>query len=267
MEVNRDVQAGDEHEVLTVGPLEVDLGGAVIRIEGRTVGVNGHVFGVLAALARRPGEVVSRDVLYREAWGTPRQPNDRSVDVHIFNLRRRLEQEFPGWSFIRTHHGGGYRLAPQRQTRRQSKPRLRPTRSTEPLERGPDATASDAQIQVPEVSPAPVVVGPVELVAEELLVVVGTKKTWLRPRDMDVLTFLATNVGRVVTRNAIFEAVWQKPLDPQDRSVDVSIRRLRSQLAEAAPSWDFIHTHHGRGYRFEPMPRRSKRRGRPDKLH
>lgn len=106
-------------------------------------------------------------------------------------------------------------------------------------------------------------VGPAEIMPQELLVVVEGTKCWMRPRDMQVLTLLASNAGRVLARDAIFESIWGKPLDPQDRSVDVSIRRLRSRLAEAAPAWEFLHTHHGRGYRFEPTLRRPRRHGRP----
>jgi len=98
-----------------------------------------------------------------------------------------------------------------------------------------------------------------------LLVVVDGKRCWLRPRDMEVLALLAAHAGRVLARSAIFEAIWKKPLGPQDRSVDVSVRRLRARLAEAAPEWEFVHTHHGRGYRFEPAARRANRRGRAGK--
>lgn len=39
-----------------------------------------------------------------------------------------------------------------------------------------------------------------------------------------------------------------------DRSVDVFIRKLRKKLKELSPSWSYIHTHFGVGYRFEPEP-------------
>jgi DNA-binding response OmpR family regulator len=125
--------------------------------------------------------------------------------------------------------------------------------------RGLDTTAGTGNVSAPQLRKAPFFVGPVYITPKELLVVVDGTKLWVRPLDMDVLVFLATNAGRALSRVAIFEAIWQRPLDPQDRSVDVAVRRLRVALANTAPDWDFIHTHHRRGYRFEPVMR-SKRR-------
>jgi DNA-binding response OmpR family regulator len=124
-----------------------------------------------------------------------------------------------------------------------------------------DTTAGAGNVNVPQLRKAPFAVGPVYITPKELLVVADGAKLWVRPLDMDVLVFLATNAGRVLSRVAIFEAIWQRPLDPHDRSVDVAVRRLRVGLGNTAPGWDFIHTHHRRGYRFEPVVR-SKRRGR-----
>jgi DNA-binding winged helix-turn-helix (wHTH) protein len=39
-----------------------------------------------------------------------------------------------------------------------------------------------------------------------------------------------------------------------DRSVDVFVRKLRSKLQKRSPGWDYIHTHFGIGYRFDPQP-------------
>ena len=44
------------------------------------------------------------------------RPGDRSVDVYVRKLRVKLEQALPGWRFIHTHFGFGYRLAPERST-------------------------------------------------------------------------------------------------------------------------------------------------------
>jgi DNA-binding response OmpR family regulator len=99
------------------------------------------------------------------------------------------------------------------------------------------------------------VVGPLEVIADQLLVVADGAQLWLRPREMEVMAFLARHPATVLDRTTIFEAVWGRPLDPQDRSVDSQITRLRRELADVAPGWAFIHTHHRRGYRLEPQPR------------
>ena len=230
----------NDSQVLTVGPLEVFEDEELARIDGRAVVVSGYSFGLLVAMARRPGVVVGRDVLYREVWGGTLQPGDRSVDVILVKLRGALEQAGPRWRFIHTHQNRGYRLAPTL--------------------RSPRAAPVGATVVIPQTPGTRIIVGPVEIDPPELLVVVDGHDFYARPRDMDVLALLATNAGRVLTRAAIFEAIWNRPLDPRDRSVDVSIGHLRTGFAEIAKDWEFLHTHFRRGYRFEPVVR-AKRRG------
>ena len=75
----------------------------------------------------------------------------------------------------------------------------------------------------------------------------------LTAREFDVLHVLVVCAGHVVSRERIYEHVWERPMrHPRDRAVDVHIRRLRTRLAEASPDWRYIHTHFGYGYRFEP---------------
>jgi DNA-binding response OmpR family regulator len=58
--------------------------------------------------------------------------------------------------------------------------------------------------------------------------------------------------GDVVPRADLYEAVWRRGMTYRDRSVDVFVRKLRLKLHAAAPSWVYIHTHFGVGYRFAP---------------
>jgi DNA-binding response OmpR family regulator len=74
----------------------------------------------------------------------------------------------------------------------------------------------------------------------------------LSVREFGLLVELARNDGRIVRREELYEAVWGEPLRPGDRTVDVYVRRLRVKLSRALPSWSFIHTHVGFGYRFAP---------------
>jgi DNA-binding response OmpR family regulator len=57
---------------------------------------------------------MAREDLFHLAWGREMRPGDRSVDVYVRRLRVKLEQAMPGWRFIHTHFGFGYRLAPER---------------------------------------------------------------------------------------------------------------------------------------------------------
>ena len=70
--------------------------------------------GLLTALAGRPDRIMAREELFRMAWKREMKAGDRSVDVYVRRLRVKLEQAMPGWRFIHTHFGFGYRLAPQR---------------------------------------------------------------------------------------------------------------------------------------------------------
>jgi len=81
---------------------------------GQTLMLSARELYLLIELARRTGRIVERDELSKLAWGRPLRPGDRSVDVYVRKLRVKLEQTCPGWRFIHTHVGFGYRLAAER---------------------------------------------------------------------------------------------------------------------------------------------------------
>ena len=65
---------------------------------------------LLARLAERPGTVVTRDELLRSPAAGSRQTQLRTVDSHVYRLRRRLQAVDPDGRYIETVHGAGYRL-------------------------------------------------------------------------------------------------------------------------------------------------------------
>jgi DNA-binding response OmpR family regulator len=77
----------------------------------------------------------------------------------------------------------------------------------------------------------------------------------LTVRELALLSELARNSERILTREQLFEAVWGRERRADDRSVDVYVSRLRTKLADALPEINFIHTHFGIGYRFSPTPK------------
>jgi DNA-binding response OmpR family regulator len=81
-------------------------------VDGRALELTRRELQLLAALARRPGRIVSREELFTAVWQRPYRRDERSVDVYVTKLRRKLEAAAPGWAFIHTHYGFGYRLAP-----------------------------------------------------------------------------------------------------------------------------------------------------------
>ena len=103
---------GDTREPigLAFGEIEIDLVRQVASRGGTRVALPSRAFAILKVFARRPGEVVSRDVLLDEAWGYEDYPNTRTVDNHLVKLRRALEAEPDKPRWLITIHGAGYKL-------------------------------------------------------------------------------------------------------------------------------------------------------------
>jgi DNA-binding response OmpR family regulator len=99
-------------ENLEVRPSEYEL-----LAEGRRVGLTVREFQTFMALAARRDRVVTRPEIYSLVWRRQMAYRDRSVDVFIRKLRRKLDNAAPGWTYIHTHFGVGYRFSPERVTR------------------------------------------------------------------------------------------------------------------------------------------------------
>lgn len=91
-------------------------------VSGRSAGLTPREFEVLHALARNPGKPMPRERLYREVWGYEMLPGDRSVDVFVRKVRRKLGELADNRSFIETHYGVGYRFEPPSEDKVESKP-------------------------------------------------------------------------------------------------------------------------------------------------
>jgi len=105
------MEAAGNIEVLVVGQLEVRPAESIALAAGRPLTLSVREFGLLVELARRKDRIVSREELFARVWGTPLRAGDRSVDVYVHKLRVKLEDALPGWRFIHTHVGFGYRLS------------------------------------------------------------------------------------------------------------------------------------------------------------
>jgi DNA-binding response OmpR family regulator len=103
--------AQSRHEVIEVGPLEIVPDEHVARAEGRALMLSIRELRLLTELARRADRIMAREELFRLVWGREMRPGDRSVDVYVRKLRVKLQEALPGWRFIHTHFGFGYRLA------------------------------------------------------------------------------------------------------------------------------------------------------------
>jgi len=91
-------------------PVEIDETARRIAINGRPLELTPTEFGILAAMARRPGQVFSRAQLLDLALGDSLEVTDRAIDSHIKNLRRKLDAAAPGFDAIHSIYGLGYRF-------------------------------------------------------------------------------------------------------------------------------------------------------------
>ena len=99
---------------------------------------------------------------------------------------------------------------------------------------------------------SPVYAGRLEIRPAEHAALVDGRPLTLTVRELQVLSELAHNAERVMTRDELYRAVWGRDYRKSDRSVDVYVGRLRAKLDRALPGRRFIHTHTGLGYRFSP---------------
>ena len=98
----------------------------------------------------------------------------------------------------------------------------------------------------------PVVAGELEIRADQFQAFVRGESIDLTRREFEVLQLLAEANGQVLQREEIYQRVWGYAMVRGDRSVDVFVRKVRQKLEKASPDWEYIHTHFGIGYRFEP---------------
>ena len=102
------------------------------------------------------------------------------------------------------------------------------------------------------VETGPLVAGELEIRADQFQAFAAGTSVDLTRREFEVLQLLAQTEGKVLQREEIYQAVWGYAMAHGDRSVDVFVRKVRQKLEKASPDWNYIHTHFGVGYRFQP---------------
>jgi two-component system alkaline phosphatase synthesis response regulator PhoP len=105
------LRRGGAHLPPTVrcGDLEIDTGARTVRRSGEKVSLRPLEYNLLLALVRRRGAVASRLDLLREVWGYATGAETRTVDTHVFELRRKLEADPAHPRHILTVWRAGYR--------------------------------------------------------------------------------------------------------------------------------------------------------------
>ena len=97
-------------DLLRFGDVSVDFGRLRATRAGEPLDLSPREFALLACLAARRGEVVTREQLLHEVWGYEGRPVTRTVDMHVAKLRRKIEPAPNAPQHIVTVHGEGYRF-------------------------------------------------------------------------------------------------------------------------------------------------------------
>jgi two-component system OmpR family response regulator len=97
--------------IVQLGPLTLDLGRRELRAGDVVILTTRIEFSLFEQLCRRPTEVCTREDLLDAVWGPKWVGDTHVVDVHLSNLRRKLDRAAPGTKVIHTVRGVGFRLA------------------------------------------------------------------------------------------------------------------------------------------------------------
>ncbi|MES2477412.1 MAG: response regulator transcription factor [Verrucomicrobiota bacterium] len=92
------------------GPWEIYPKRLIARRQGRDTELSPRELKVITLLASRPGEVITRDELLNACWGLEYFPESRTLDQHILNLRKKIEENPTRPRLIETVRGAGYRF-------------------------------------------------------------------------------------------------------------------------------------------------------------
>ena len=103
-------QARDLAPQVTFGPLVIDLDRHVVTKSGRRLNLTSKEFEILRLLVRNRSQVVSRDRLIDELWGGDASVGSRTVDMHVMNLRKKIEDDHRNPRYVLSVYGEGYRL-------------------------------------------------------------------------------------------------------------------------------------------------------------
>jgi DNA-binding response OmpR family regulator len=107
-------QAPNEHTLLRADDLELDSAARTVLQNGKSVELTGVEFALLEALMHSPGKVVAREELAEDVLGRKFSPLDRSLDMHVSRLRKKLAESSSHEDRVKTVRGVGYQLTVHR---------------------------------------------------------------------------------------------------------------------------------------------------------
>jgi DNA-binding response OmpR family regulator len=107
----RRVSAAPTSAVIVAGDLEIDPARFEVRRSGRAIALTNKEFAILEALAGQPGRVFTRAEIITHAFGFDTFVLERTIDAHVVNLRRKLEDDPAAPVHLLTVYGRGYKFA------------------------------------------------------------------------------------------------------------------------------------------------------------
>jgi len=108
------LRRGDEPapERLSIGDLSIDVAGHSVKRDGAPLSLTPLEFDLLVALARKPWQVFTREVLLEQVWGYRHAGDTRLVNVHVQRLRSKIEKDPEHPEIVLTVRGVGYKAGP-----------------------------------------------------------------------------------------------------------------------------------------------------------
>lgn len=105
------LRRGDDNEPerLEIGDLAIDVAGHSVTREGSQISLTPLEFDLLVALARKPWQVYTREVLLEQVWGYRHAGDTRLVNVHVQRLRSKIEHDPEDPKIVVTVRGVGYK--------------------------------------------------------------------------------------------------------------------------------------------------------------
>jgi two-component system, OmpR family, response regulator RegX3 len=104
-------RSGADGAAIESGPVSIDLARHLVTVRGEPVNLTRSEFQVLRLLAENPGQVFSRREIMEELWQTEFRGDVRACDVHISNLRQKVERDPQNPELVLTVRRVGYRFA------------------------------------------------------------------------------------------------------------------------------------------------------------
>ncbi|MBG9586329.1 response regulator transcription factor [Cytobacillus firmus] len=102
--------AGKDDDVLYIGSLAIEKQSHGVTAEGSEIKLTAREFEILYLLAKNRGRVYASEEIFEKVWNEPGEGSNKTVMVHISNLREKLEAAVPGESIIQTVWGVGYKI-------------------------------------------------------------------------------------------------------------------------------------------------------------